>query len=315
MSAGAPRRHITVLSGGWSAEREVSLVTGAGVAAALRERGHRVDVFDPPPDPAAIAAGLNPLPDLVFNALHGAGGEDGVIQAVLGLLGLPYTHSGVTASAVAMNKPLAKRVVASAGVRCPAGLAISRARLAAGHPMEPPYVVKPIGEGSSVGVTIVWAGADPIAVPAGADPAESLLVEPYIRGRELTVAAMSRPGDAARALAVTEIVYTSELFDFTVKYSAGHATHILPAQIPESVYALAMDYARLAHDVIGCTGVTRSDFRWDDSRPDAEGLFFLEINTQPGMTPISLAPEQAALIGMSYGDLVEWIAEAALWRR
>jgi D-alanine-D-alanine ligase len=315
MSAGTGKRRITVLSGGWSAEREVSLVSGRGVADALAARGHEVAVFDPPADPAGIAAGLSPRPDLVFNALHGTGGEDGTIQAILDLLGVPYTHSGLLASAVAMNKPLAKRLVATAGIRCPEGVVLRRAALCAGHPLPPPYVVKPVAEGSSVGVVIVRPGANAPLTETGQSGDDLVMVEPYVRGRELTVGVMSRPGEPARALGVTEIVYQAEMFDYTVKYSAGHATHILPAQIPESVYGGAMDYARLAHEVMGCAGVTRSDFRWDDAKPGTEGLFFLEINTQPGMTPISLVPEQAALIGKSYGDLVEWIAEAALCRR
>jgi D-alanine-D-alanine ligase len=308
------KRRVTVLLGGWSAEREVSLVSGRGVAAALAARGWEVATFDPPRDPAAIAEGLRDNPGVIFNAMHGAGGEDGAIQAILDILGLPYTHSGMLASAVAMNKPLAKRVVGAAGVPSPEGVVVTPAILAAGHPIAPPYVVKPVAEGSSVGVAIVRAGANGPAIDPAWDAGASLLVEPYIRGRELTVAVMSRAGEAARPLGVTEIVYAADLFDYTVKYSAGFATHILPAEIPESVYGGAMEYARLAHQAIGCAGVTRSDFRWDDTLPGTDGLYFLEINTQPGMTPISLVPEQAALIGMSYGDLVEWIAEAASCR-
>jgi len=186
--------------------------------------------------------------------------------------------------------------------------------LTRGHPMAPPYIVKPVAEGSSVGVLIVRDGAN--AVPRSAwPPDEKLLVETYVPGHELTVGVMSRLGEKARALGVTEIAYSTELFDYTAKYSAGHATHILPAQIPESVYSESMEYARIAHEAIGCSGVTRSDFRWDDTRPGTEGLYFLEINTQPGMTPISLVPEQARLLGMSYGDLVEWIVEAATCHR
>jgi D-alanine-D-alanine ligase len=212
-----------------------------------------------------------------------------------------------------MDKPLAKRVVGTVGVPSPAGMVIRSAALAHGHPMTPPYIVKPVAEGSSVGVAIVRQGDNGVA--GGQWGAEQLvLVEPYIRGRELTVGVMSRPGEQARAIAVTEIVYATEIFDFTVKYAEGFATHILPAKIPESVYTAAMEYARLAHEVIGCTGVTRSDFRWDDERPETEGLYFLEINTQPGLTPISLVPEQAAQIGMSYADLVEWILEGATCR-
>jgi D-alanine-D-alanine ligase len=316
MSAATTRgKRVTVLMGGWSAEREVSLVTGKGVANALVERGYRVTTFDPTPDLALpnlalIAEALTPPPEAVFNALHGTGGEDGTIQAVLDLLGIPYTHSGMRASAVAMDKPLAKRVVGTVGVPSAAGVVVTKSDLARGHPIAPPYVVKPVAEGSSVGVAIVRPGGN-LAADQGWREDQMLLVEPYIPGRELTVGVMSRPGEEARALAVTEIVHAAEIFDYTIKYSEGLATHILPAKIPESVYSALMEYARLAHQVIGCTGVTRSDFRWDESRPGLEGIYFLEVNTQPGMTPISLVPEQAGYIGMSYADLVEWIMEGA----
>jgi len=308
------RKRVTVLAGGWSAEREVSLVSGAGVVEALRARGYTVETFDPPRDLERIAEGLKPLPDVVFNALHGTGGEDGTIQAMLDVLGVPYTHSGLRASALAMDKPLTKRLVGTFGVPSPKGVGVTPEMLTRGHPMAPPYIVKPVAEGSSVGVLIVRDGAN--AVPRSAwPPDEKLLVETYVPGHELTVGVMSRLGEKARALGVTEIAYSTELFDYTAKYSAGHATHILPAQIPESVYSESMEYARIAHEAIGCSGVTRSDFRWDDTRPGTEGLYFLEINTQPGMTPISLVPEQARLLGMSYGDLVEWIVEAATCHR
>jgi len=309
----SPTKRVTVLLGGWSAERDVSLVSGSGVASALADRGWDVTAFDPPRDLAAIAAALKPSSGVIFNALHGTGGEDGTIQAILDLLGLPYTHSGMLASAVAMNKPLAKRVAGTAGVPSPEGVVVTRRRLEEGHPIPPPYVVKPIAEGSSVGVHIVRPGSNLPEHAAALD--EAVLVEPYIRGRELTVGVMSRLGEAPRALGVTEISYSAEMFDYTAKYSEGHATHTLPAEIPPPVYAAAMRYAELAHGTIGCEGVTRSDFRWDDSRPGTEGLFFLEINTQPGMTPISLVPEQARLVGMSYGDLVEWIVEAGSCRQ
>jgi D-alanine-D-alanine ligase len=308
------RKSVTVLTGGWSAEREVSLVSGRGVAEALTSRGYAVTTFDPPQDLGRIVAGLTPRPDAVFNALHGTGGEDGTIQAILDIVGIPYTHSGMRASAVAMDKPLAKRVVGTVGVPSPVGTIVSAGDIAQGHPIPPPYVVKPIAEGSSVGIVIVHEHANAPAASAGWAADEELLVEPYIRGRELTVGVMSRPGEKPRALAVTEIQYATEFFDYTVKYSEGYATHILPAKIPESVYSAAMEYARLAHETIGCNGVTRSDFRWDDSIQDTDGLYFLEINTQPGMTPISLVPEQAQLAGLSYADLVEWIVEGATCR-
>jgi D-alanine-D-alanine ligase len=307
-------KRVTVMMGGWSAERDVSMVSGRGIAAALAERGYDVRTLDPPRDLAGLAAALSPKPDAVFNALHGTGGEDGTLQALLDIMDVPYTHSGMLASAVAMNKPLTKRIAGTVGVPSPEGLIVTSAALKAGHPIPPPYVVKPIADGSSVGIAIVHKNANaPADNPAWAED-EELLVEPFVPGRELTVTVMSRPGEDARALGVTEIVYKSEIFDYTVKYSEGYATHILPAKIPESVYAASMLYARLTHEVIGCTGVTRSDFRWDDTQPGVEGLYFLEINTQPGMTPISLVPEQARLAGMSYGDLVEWILEGATCR-
>jgi D-alanine-D-alanine ligase len=310
----ASKKRVTVLMGGWSAEREISLVSGKGVADVLQDRGYRVTIVDPPRDLAAIAQALSPLPDAVFNALHGTGGEDGAIQGLLDILNVPYTHSGLTASAIAMNKPLAKRLAATVGVPSPAGTVVTRAELRRGHPIPAPYVVKPVAEGSSVGVMIVREGANrPPDDPSWKDE-DALLVEPYIQGRELTVGVMSRTGESPKALGVTEIVYTADIFDYTVKYSEGYATHILPAKIPESVYRESMEYARLTHEVLGCAGVTRSDFRWDDRRPGIEGLYFLEINTQPGMTPISLVPEQAQQIGMSYGDLVEWILEGATCR-
>src|SRR3984957_11961534 len=262
----APKK-VTVLTGGWSAEREVSLVSGRGVAEALASRGYEVTTFDPPQDLAGIAAGLTPRPDAVFNALHGTGGGDGTIQAILDVMGLPSTHPGMRPSAVARNKPLAKRIVGTVGVPSPAGTIVSAGDIAKGHPIPPPYVVKPIAEGSSVGVVIVPVGANAPAASSGWAADEQLLVEPYIRGRELTVGVMSRPGEQARALAVTEIVFPSGFFDYTAKYTTGGATHILAPKIRESVYSALMDYAQLAHEAIGCTGVTRSNFRWDDSRP------------------------------------------------
>jgi D-alanine-D-alanine ligase len=309
------RKQVTVLMGGWSAEREVSLVSGLGVAGALAERGYDVTTLDPPRNLAQIAAAFSPGPDVVFNALHGAWGEDGTIQAILDVVGVPYTHSGVLASAVAMNKPLAKRVVGSVGVPSPEGRIVRRSALAAGHPFAPPYVVKPIAEGSSVGITVVRDRDNRLDFAGDSIEDEYLLVEPYVPGRELTVGVMSGPGESSHAIAVTEITYNSAIFDYSVKYSEGNAVHILPAKIPESVYITAMKYARLAHDVIGCAGVTRSDFRWNDAQAGVDGLYFLEINTQPGMTPVSLVPEQARQVGMSYGDLVEWMVESATCRR
>lgn len=298
-------RHVAVLMGGWSAEREVSLVSGAAVAQALAERGFRVTTVDVRRDLAALVAALTPPPDVVFNALHGRGGEDGCIQGVLEYLGVPYTHSGVAASAIAMNKPLANRLVAAAGVRVPEGVVARRDEVLNGTVMAPPYVIKPTCEGSSVGVHIVRAGSNRMPLD-GADwtYGDEVLVERYVPGRDLTVAVM---GD--RALAVTEIRPHTGFYDYTAKYTAGQAEHLIPAPLPAEVYRLALDWALAAHATLGCRGVTRSDFRWDDSRPGSEGLYFLEINTQPGMTPLSLVPEQAAHVGIPFGDLVAWMVE------
>ncbi|MEI6557254.1 MAG: D-alanine--D-alanine ligase [Rhodospirillaceae bacterium] len=298
-------RHVAVLMGGWSAEREVSLKSGAGVAAALEEAGYRVTPVDVPRDLEAFLRLLTPRPDVVFNALHGRGGEDGIVQGVLEFLGIPYTHSGVMASAVAMDKDMTKRLLSTAGVRSPRGIVIERAGFAGGHPMAPPYVMKPVDEGSTVGLTFVRAG-DP---PPGAEiwaAGSRLLVEEYIPGRELTAGVM---GD--RALAVTEITFSGEIFDFTAKYVAGHATHVVPAALPSEVTAEVLRLALVVHQTLGCRGASRSDFRYDPARPGTEGLYFLEVNNQPGMTPLSLVPEQAAYVGISYRDFVSWLVENA----
>jgi D-alanine-D-alanine ligase len=300
-------KHVAVLMGGWSAEREVSLVSGLACAKALEELGYRVTTIDVARDLAALVAALTPLPDAVFNALHGRGGEDGVIQGALEMLGVPYTHSGVAASAVAMHKVLTKRVLADIGVRSPEFVVAPAREAAAGHVLPPPYVVKPLAEGSSVGVAIVHDGERPPALAAedwgfGAE----VLVERYIPGRELTVGVM---GD--RALTVTEIEHASGFFDYQAKYAAGHAQHYLPAPVPEPVFDAAMAQALQAHRALGCAGISRSDFRYDDGRPGTEGLYFLEINTQPGFTPISLVPEQAEHCGIGFADLCAWLVEGA----
>lgn len=303
----AHKKHVAVLMGGWSAEREVSLVSGAGVAKALEEEGYRVTAVDVQRDLAGLMQALTgPRPDVVFNALHGRGGEDGTIQGILEFLGLPYTHSGVQASAIAMDKAMTKRVLETAGVRSPKGLVLTRGEITGGaHPMPAPYIVKPVDEGSTVGVTLVREGQNSPVGDAWTF-GERALVEEFIRGRELTVGVM---GD--RALAVTEIVFEAQVYDYTAKYSAGHAVHTIPAAIPDAVAEEAKRLAVVAHQTLGCRGVSRSDFRWDDSRPGTDGLYFLEINNQPGMTPLSLVPEQAAHVGISYGALVGWLVENA----
>jgi D-alanine-D-alanine ligase len=304
-------RHVAVLKGGWSAEREVSLVSGAAVAGALVGAGFRVTEIDVSRDLGALLRALTPPPDVVFNALHGRGGEDGCIQGVLDILGIPYSHSGVLASAIAMDKDMTKRLVAAEGVRSPRGLVLERGGYAGDHPLPPPYVVKPVDEGSTVGLSLVRAEDPPIgraALEALWDKGSRVLVEEFIPGRELTVGVMGE-----RALAVTEIQFDGSIFDFTAKYTAGHARHLLPAALPPAVTEEVKRLALLVHRTLGCRGVSRSDFRYDPARPGSEGLYFLEINSQPGMTPLSLVPEQAAHAGISYGDLVSWIVEAAAW--
>jgi len=300
------RKRVLVLMGGWSAEREVSLSSGTEVARALMESGYRVDTLDVTRDVGRLMAALSPKPDVVFNALHGKGGEDGTIQGVLDMLGLPYTHSGVRPSAIAMSKPATKQVVAAVGIRTARGVVATPQQVVERHLIEPPYVVKPAEEGSSVGVRIVRANDNAPAIDLGSWHFGDALVEEYIPGRELTVGVM---GD--RALTVTEIAHSHAFFDYEAKYTEGHAVHTLPARVPEIVFTEAMRQALLAHRTLGCRGISRSDFRWDDSKPGADGLVFLELNTQPGFTPISLVPEQARHVGIDFADLCEWLLEAA----
>lgn len=299
--------HIAVLKGGWSAEREVSLVSGAKCAEALRLEGYQVSEVDVGDSVARILDTLKP--DVAFNALHGRWGEDGCVQGLLELLRIPYTHSGVRASAAAMDKPMAKRLFHDAGIACPESRVMDRHDLGDRHPMPPPYVVKPVTEGSSLGVFIVRQGDNsPPAQLAAVDWAfgDQVLVERYIPGHELTVAVM---GD--RALAVTEIVPVTKFYDYEAKYAEGGSRHVIPAEVDPVVYQHAMDVALAAHQVLGCRGVSRADFRYDSSVAGREGLYLLEINTQPGMTPTSLVPEQAAYNGISFGALCRWLVEDA----
>jgi D-alanine-D-alanine ligase len=300
-------KKVAVLMGGISAEREVSLDSGRACAAALREAGYKVSEIDVSRDMAKLIKALTPKPDVVFNALHGRWGEDGCVQGLLELMGLVYTHSGVMASALAMDKQMAKRIVAAAGVVSPKGLVVGRAELLRADPMARPFVVKPVREGSSVGVKIVREGDnEPILGTKAWEFGEELLVEEFIPGRELTVSVM---GD--RALAVTEIIARVGFYDYRAKYSEGHADHIVPAQLPDSVTDDAMSAALAAHRALGCRGVTRSDFRYDDTGGAPGGLFYLETNTQPGMTSLSLVPEQAAHLGISFPQLCAWMVENA----
>jgi D-alanine-D-alanine ligase len=301
--------HVAVLMGGWSAEREVSLTSGNGVAEALETLGHKVTRIDMGRDVALRLAEAKP--DVVFNALHGTPGEDGTVQGMLDLMGLKYTHSGLTTSVIAIDKQLTKQALVPHGIRMPLGTVVKSESLHDRDPIPRPYVLKPINEGSSVGVAIVTESGNcghPIARDAHGpwQVFETLLAEPFIRGRELTVAVL---GD--RALAVTELVPNSGFYDYEAKYTDGLTTHICPAEIPDHIARTAMQMALDAHHLLGCRGTSRSDFRWDDERGEA-GLYLLEVNTQPGMTPLSLVPEQARYIGMSYAELVQAIIEEAL---
>jgi D-alanine-D-alanine ligase len=300
---------IAVLLGGLSPEREVSLVSGRACASALKRLGYEVREIDPQ-DEDWIAQLQALAPDAVLNALHGAWGEDGRTQGVLDYLRLPYTHSGVLASALAMDKDKTKAVLVAAGIDMPKGRIAPLAEAARAHVMEPPYVIKPNAQGSSVGVFIVRAGEN--RPPAElTDPkwdlGEEVLVEEFIPGRELTTAVL---GD--RSLAVTEIETELAFYDYEAKYAPGGSRHTVPAKIPQEVETRCMEDALLAHKLIGCRGVTRSDFRYD---PKTGRVSLLEINTQPGMTPTSLAPEQAAYVGMSFDDLVAWMIKDASWPR
>ncbi len=300
-------KRVALLMGGRSAEREVSLVSGEACARGLRAKGYEVDVIDVGDDLGALLAALDPKPDVVFNALHGRYGEDGRVQGLLDLLGLPYTHSGVLASALAMDKPLAKQVFGSVGLRCPEGKVVSIDRLAKADPLPRPFVVKPTAEGSSVGVRIVREGDNlPPLGSSGWHFGDEVLVERYIPGRELTVAVMG-----GEALAVTELRPHAGFYDYEAKYTEGKTDHIVPAPVPQAVGEAAKNMAVTAHAALGCRGVTRCDFRYDDSRRGLDGLYLLEINTQPGMTPLSLVPEQAAHRGIDFPDLVAWMVEHA----
>jgi D-alanine-D-alanine ligase len=303
-------KRVAVLMGGISAEREVSLDSGKACAQALREVGYQVTEIEVGRDIGALVAALTPAPDVVFNALHGRWGEDGCVQGLLELLHVPYTHSGVMASAMAMDKVVAKRVVAAVGVTSPRGLVIRREDLRKREPIPRPYVIKPPNEGSSVGVRIVREGDNRPAVDDAAwDFGDEVLVEPFIAGRELTVAVM---GD--RALAVTEIQAKTGFYDYDAKYTDGRAVHVVPAQIGAKATQAALDAALAAHRALGCRGVSRSDFRYDDTGIENGGmgeLYWLEVNTQPGMTALSLVPEQAAHLGISFPEICAWMVENA----
>ncbi|MFN4134547.1 MAG: D-alanine--D-alanine ligase [Novosphingobium sp.] len=304
-----PRLHVAVLMGGWSSERPVSLMSGEGVAKALEARGHEVTRIDMGRDVAQKLAEARP--DVVFNALHGSPGEDGSIQGLMDIMGLVYTHSGLATSVIAIDKELTKQALVPHGIPMPGGRVVKVADLYRADPLPRPYVLKPVNEGSSVGVAIVTADGNfgnPISPDARGPWQEfdELLAEPFIRGRELTTAVL---GD--RALLVTELRPKSGFYDFDAKYTDGMTDHICPAEIPAEITEACRQIALRAHQLLGCKGTSRSDFRWDDEQ-GVEGLFLLEVNTQPGMTPLSLVPEQARALGMDYPDLVEAIIAEAL---
>lgn len=304
MAANA-KKHVAVLKGGWSTEREVSLVSGSMCATALKDAGYRVSQIDVKRDLRALLDSLEPQPDVVFNSLHGRFGEDGTIQAVLNILGIPYTHSGLLASALAMNKPMAKKLFALAGIPCPEGQIIDVKDLRNGFVYPPPYVIKPLNEGSSVGVHIVQDGDNRLPLDNWIY-GDKVLLEKFIPGRELTVAVAN-----GRALGVTELQSREAFYNYEAKYTEGKTKHLCPAPIPADTEEKAKEYATRAHNLLGCRGVSRADFRYDDTKNKDRKLYLLEINTQPGMTPLSLVPEQAALQGQSFSELVALMVEAA----
>lgn len=301
-------RSAAVLMGGWSAEREVSLVSGRECALALEKLGYAVKRIDVTRDLGRLVAELSPRPDVIFNALHGRGGEDGTIQGVLDMLGVPYTHSGVLASAVAMHKPTAKSVFSVAGLPLADGKVVTRAALLRGDVMPRPFVIKPTNEGSSVGVRIVREGdkdwtKDIASWPHG----DEVMVERYVPGREITVAVM---GD--RALGALEIrPLAAAMYDYKAKYAPGGSEHIMPAPIHPQAYAAALDIALRAHQALGCRGVSRADLRYDDTGGEPGRMVLLEVNTQPGMTPTSLVPDIARHNGIDFVELVRWMVENA----
>ncbi len=303
----APKKTVAVLEGGWSSEREVSLMGSGQIAAALTEAGYDVRRIDVRRDLRQLIDDLTPAPDVVYNALHGPYGEDGCLQGVLECLGIPYSHSGVMASAMAMDKPMAKVLFEKAGIPCAPHLIVTRDDYLGGKVMDLPYVLKPLNEGSSVGVTIVRDDAD----KPGADHdiwshGTRVMIERYIDGRELTVSVM---GD--RALGVTELRPHEGFYDYEAKYTDGKTEHLVPAPVHPEAYEQAMDYAVRAHKALGCRGISRSDFIYDDRGGEPGQLYILELNTQPGMTPLSLAPEQATHVGIGFGELVSWMVENA----
>ncbi|MBX7533227.1 D-alanine--D-alanine ligase [Qipengyuania sp. 1XM1-15A] len=308
-----PKLHVAVLMGGWANERPVSLMSGEGVAKALEGRGHKVTRIDMDRQVAARIA--ETAPDVVFNALHGVPGEDGSVQGMLDLMGVPYTHSGLATSVIAIDKQLTKQALVPHGIPMPGGRIVKSADVFERDPLPRPYVLKPVNEGSSVGVAIVTDEGNygnPISRDAKGpwQDFDELLAEPYIKGREMTSAVVDFE-DGPRALAVTELKPKSGFYDFDAKYTDGMTDHICPADIPDHIRDLCLEIALKAHKLLGCKGTSRTDFRWDEEQGE-DGLFVLETNTQPGMTPLSLVPEQAKHAGIEYAELVETVIAAAL---
>ena len=300
-------KHVAVLMGGWSTERPVSLVSGESCAKALEDEGYRVTPVDVGRDVAEVLAKLRP--DVAFNALHGPYGEDGTIQGVLEVLAIPYTHSGVLASALAMHKVRAKPVLAEAGIPLAESIALTRQQAAREHPMKPPYVVKPIQEGSSFGVVIVREGANSPALELLSESwtyGDEVMAERYVPGRELTCAVMGE-----KVFDVIEITTPRRFYDYEAKYAAGGSIHVLPAKLSPLIYQRIQMLTLRAHQALGCRGVSRADFRLDERADGSHDLVCLEVNTQPGMTPTSLVPEMAAYAGISFGALVSWMVEDA----
>lgn len=300
-------KSVALLMGGWSPEREVSLSSGIECAKALTDRSYAVRVVDVGRDLPSLLRALEPRPDIIFNALHGIGGEDGTIQGVFEMLGIPYTHSGVRASALAMHKPTAKELFVRAGLPVADGIVARREELIARDPMPAPFVVKPTDQGSSIGVRIVRINDNSWREEVASwNYGEELLIERFVEGRELTVAVMGE-----RALGVCEIVARGSFYDYTAKYAVGGSDHLVPAPIPARDYDAALDIAARAHRALGCRGVTRADLRYDPDAAEGARLYLLEVNTQPGMTPTSLVPDIARIAGIGFDDLVAWIAEDA----
>lgn len=302
------KRKVTVLMGGWSVESEVSLSSGKGCAKALRQAGYEVTPFELTRDLPALLASLEKTgAEVVFNALHGRFGEDGCIQGLLDMVGIPYTHSGRLASALAMDKEISRRLFETADLPLAEGRVLQRAGFNAADEPERPYVVKPLNEGSSVGVTLVFEDDKGSPLTGGDWPhGDRVLVERFIPGREIQVAVMGE-----RALGAIEIVTTRRFYDYVAKYTPGQSTHLMPAPIHAEAYAEVMDLAKRAHDCLGCRGVSRVDLRYDDTAGEPGQLYLLEVNTQPGMTPTSLVPEIAADAGISFEELVSWMVENA----